>query len=324
MGTRIGYDADMNFNRLDLNLLIAFDALMTEQNVSKAAEKLFIGQSAMSHSLNRLRQALDDPILVRTTRGMKPTARAEALIVPIRKALLDIERTVATPSAFDPKTADHSFVIAATDYSELILLPRLLKKVRELAPGVKIHIRQTREYFPEKKLENGAINIILGFDVSLEAPRRIKQQALFQDVFVSIVSQDHSLMGDTLSLAHYTEMEHILISPTGSEYGIVDQWLSQHQLSRKIVLVVPHFLSAPLIIAQTDMVLTLPYRVAKQFVHMADLKLLQTPVELPSYQLSMIWHPLYEKDPADQWLRQLIKTVSLEIVDAQIPSRYLS
>ena len=313
----------MSLNRLDLNLLIAFDALMTEQNVSKAAEKLFIGQSAMSHSLNRLRQALDDPILVRTTGGMKPTTRAEALIVPIRKALLDIEVTVTSHLAFEPKTAEHRFVIAATDYNELILLPSLLKKVREQAPGVNIHLRQPNEYFPEEELENGTINVALGFDVSLEAPSRIHQQALFHDVFVSIVRKDHPTIGDTLSIEQYTAMEHILISPSGVEDGIVDQWLNQHNLSRKIVLIVPHFLSAPLIIAQTDMVLTLPYRVAEKFVQMAPLKLLHPPIELPRYQLSMIWHPLYEKDPADQWLRKLIKTVSQQIVDTPIPPQYL-
>ncbi len=313
----------MSLNRLDLNLLIAFDALMSEKNVSKAAEKLFIGQSAMSHSLNRLRQALNDPILVRTSKGMTPTARAETLIVPIRKALLEIELTVTTPPLFEPSTAEHCFVIAATDYNELILLPTLLKKVRKLAPGVNIHVRQTNEYLPEDKLENGDINIALGFDISLEAPSRINQQALFHDVFVSIVRKDHPLINDTLSLQQYIEMDHILISPSGSEHGIVDHWLHQHDLSRKIVSIVPHFLSAPLIIAQTDMILTLPYRIAEKFLQMAPLKLLQTPIKLPSYQLSMIWHPLYEKDPADQWLRKLIKTVSQQIVGTPIPPQYL-
>ena len=312
----------MSLNRLDLNLLIAFDALMTEKNVSKAAEKLFIGQSAMSHSLNRLRQALNDPILVRTSGGMRPTSRAKELIVPIRKALLEIEVTISSPPVFDPETAETRFVIAATDYNELILLPSLLKEVCKLAPGVNIHVRQTNEYLPEEELENGSINIALGFDVSLETPSRINQQALFHDVFVSIVRKGHPLIDDTLSLAQYTEMEHILISPSGVETGIVDQWLNQNNLSRKIVLLVPHFLSAPLIIAQTDMILTLPFRIAEKFVQMAPLKLLQTPIELPSYQLSMIWHPLYEKDPADQWLRKLIKTVSQQIVDNPIPPNF--
>lgn len=313
----------MSLKRLDLNLLIVFDALMSEKNVSKAAEKLFIGQSAMSHSLNRLRQALNDPILVRTTKGMKPTTRAETLIIPIRKALLEIELTVTSPPIFEPSTAEHRFVIAATDYNELILLPALLKKVRKLAPGVDIHVRQTNEYLPEDELENGNINVVLGFDVSLEIPSRIHQQALFHDVFVSIVRKDHPVIDDTLSLEQYVKMDHVLISPSGNEYGIVDHWLHQHDLSRKIVSIVPHFLPAPLIIAQTDMVLTLPYRIAEKFLQMAPLKLFQTPVELPSYQLSMIWHPLYEKDPADQWLRELIKSVSQQIVDTPIPPQYL-
>jgi DNA-binding transcriptional LysR family regulator len=313
----------MGLNRLDLNLLVAFDALMTELNVSKAAEKLFIVQSAMSHSLNRLRQTLDDPILVRTTNGMKPTARAQELIEPIRKALLEIEVTITTKSAFEPKTAQQRFVIAASDYNELILLPSLIKMVRGIAPRVDIHVRQPRDYLPEEDLENGNINVALGFDVSLETPSRIHQQGLFHDVFVTLVSESHPVIKDSLSLEQFSAMEHVLISPSGDEQGIVDHWLSQNNLSRNVVLLVPHFLSAPLIIAQTDLALTLPYRVAERFVHMAPLKLLKTPIAFPSYQMSMIWHPLYEKDPAQQWLRTQIQTVGKEIADSPIPPQYV-
>lgn len=312
----------MSLNRLDLNLLLAFDALMAERNVSKAAEKLFIGQSAMSHSLNRLRQAFDDPILVRTSTGMKPTKRAEALIIPIRKALLDIELTVSTPATFEATTDKHRFVIAATDYSELILIPSLVKQVRELAPGVGIHVSQSHNYLPEQELENGAINIALGFDVSLATPSRLQQQGLFYDAFVSIVRKDHPYVANNLSLEQYVNMEHALISPAGHEFGIIDECLGQQNKSRKVVLVVPHFLSAPLIIAQSDLVLTLPYRIAERFAKMTPVKLLPTPVKLPSYQLSMIWHPLFDKDPANQWLRELVKTVSKQIADNQIPTQF--
>lgn len=309
----------MNFNHLDLNLLIAFDALMAEKNVSKAAEKLFVGQSAMSHSLNRLRQTLDDPILVRTMTGMKPTARAEALIIPIRKALLDIELTVSNKPEFEPQTAQHQFTIAATDYNELILLPSLIKKVRELAPGVNILIRQTNEYLPEEALENGSINLVLGFDVNMETPSRIHQQMLFDDVFVSIVRKDHPSINDTLSLEQYIALDHALISPLGEDSGIIDEWLEQNDLSRKVALIVPHFLSAPLIIAHTDMALTLPYRVAEKFAQIAPIKLLPTPIKLPNYPLSMIWHPLYEKNPANQWLREQIAEVGQQIASTSIP-----
>lgn len=313
----------MSLNRLDLNLLVAFDALMTELNVSKAAEKLFIGQSAMSHSLNRLRQTLDDPILVRTTGGMKPTARAQELIEPIRKALLEIEVTVTTKQAFDPNVAQKRFVIAASDYNEMILLPALIKRVRELAPGVELHVRQPSDYLPEAALENGNINVALGFEVSLETPTRLHQQSLFHDVFVTIVRESHPVIDDSLSLEQFIALEHVLISPSGDEHGIVDHWLSQNYLSRKVVLLVPHFLSAPLIIAQTDLALTLPYRVAERFVQMAPLKLLQTPITFPRYQMSMIWHPLYEKDPAQQWIRAQIQTIGQQIADSQIPQQYL-
>jgi DNA-binding transcriptional LysR family regulator len=313
----------MNLNRLDLNLLVAFDALMTELNVSKAAEKLFVGQSAMSHSLNRLRQTFDDPLLVRTTSGMKPTARAQELIGPIRKALLEIEVTVTTKQAFIPQTVQQRFIIAASDYSELIILPSLIKRVRELAPKVDIHVRQPSEYLPEEGLENGNINVVLGFDVSLEAPSRICQQGLFHDALVTIVRESHPTVDNSISLEQYIDLEHALISPSGDDHGIADHWLDQNDLSRNVVLLVPHFLSAPLIIAQTDLALTLPYRVAERFVKMAPLKLLQTPIPFPSYQMSMMWHPLYEKDPAQQWLRAQINTVGQKIAESAIPPHYM-
>lgn len=315
----------MNLSRLDLNLLIAFDALMTELSVSKAANKLFIGQSAMSHSLNRLRQTFDDPILVRTTGGMKPTARAKELIEPIRKALLEIEVAVSTPQAFEPKIAQQGFVIAASDYGELILLPSLLKRMRELAPGVKIQVKRPGEYLLEQELENGSLNVVISFDVSMETSSRIRQQGLFHDFLVSVVREDHPFIVDSLTLEQYIELEHVLISPDGNSHnpGIIDQWLNQRKLSRNVVLYVSHFLSAPLIIAQTDLILTLPYRIAEKLAHMTTLKLLRTPINLPSYQYSMNWHPLYEKDPAQHWLRAQIDKVSRQLADSPIPPQYL-
>ncbi len=315
----------MNLSRLDLNLLIAFDALMTELNVSKAAEKLFIGQSAMSHSLNRLRQTFDDPILVRTTGGMKPTERAKELIEPIRKALLEIEAAVSAKQAFDPLTVRHDFVIAASDYGELILLPSLLKHVREFALGIKIQVKRPSEFLLEQELENGNLSVVISFDASMEISSRIRQQGLFDDFLVSVVRKDHPFIADSVSLEQYIELEHVLISPDGSSHepGIIDQWLSQEKLSRNVVLYVSHFLSAPLIIAQTDLILTLPYRIAEKLAHMATLKLLRTPIDLPSYQYSMNWHPLYEKDPAQQWLRAQIDKVGRQLANSPIPPQYL-
>jgi DNA-binding transcriptional LysR family regulator len=124
-------------------------------------------------------------------------------------------------------------------------------------------------------------------------------------------------------MEQYIGLEHALISPSGDDHGIVDHWLDQYDLSRNVVLLVPHFLSAPLIIAHTDLALTLPYRVAEHFVKMAPIKLLQTPIPFPCYQMSMIWHPLYEKDLAQQWLREQIYTVGQQITESTIPPQYL-
>lgn len=297
----------------DLNLLIAFDLLMQEQNVSRAAERMFISQSAMSHVLQRLRQQLDDPLLVKTPLGMKPTERANALVEPVRAVLRDIERLIRMPEEFDPATSRHSFVIAATDYIEVLLAPRLVRRINSQAPGIDIQFRRTSTGFPAAGLENGEMDVLLGFEVMLKPPKPFHCEKLFDDYMACVVRADHPAVGETLSLEQYLELPHMLISRTGTAGGQVDEWLSERGRERRIALMVSHFLSAPLIVANTDLILALPYLTAEQFVRMAPIKIVPLPIDLPRYDSVMIWHPLREKEPAHRWLREQIREVCQEM-----------
>lgn len=302
-----------NLRMFDLNLLVAFDVLMRELNVTRAAEQMFITQSAMSHILHRLRQQLDDPILVKTPGGMKPTARALALIEPVRALLSETERLIQPPEAFDATTSQRRFVLAATDYLEYLLMPGLSGLIEKMAPGIDLHVKRTESSFPAAQLENGSLDVVLGFTSVLNPPAHLYSQPLFSDQMACVVRQNHPVITKPPSLEDYISVPHMLISRTGSPHGIIDEKLAELGMERRIKLIVPHFLSAPLIVAETDMILSLPYRIAAQFQKHAHLEIFPVPIDLPDYELAMIWHPLRDKDPAHLWLREKIVAVCKSI-----------
>lgn len=302
-----------NLRTFDLNLLLAFDVLMRERNVTRAAECMFVTQSAMSHTLHRLRQQLNDPVLVKSPSGMQPTALALALVEPVRGLLQEMERLLEAPQAFDPATSQRRFTIAATDYMEFLILPELSQSIEQSAPGVDLHIKRTESSFPLAQLENGSLDVVLGFASMLNPPAHLNCEYLFKDRMACVVRRDHPRIKAAPSLAEYLTATHMLISRTGDKLGVIDEKLAETGGERRINCIVPHFLSAPLIVAQTDMILSLPYRLAIAFQKLAPLSIWPVPVNLPDYDLVMIWHPLWEKDPAHGWLREQIRSIGRKI-----------
>jgi DNA-binding transcriptional LysR family regulator len=309
----IGTATMSDLRNFDLNLLVAFDVLMRELNVSRAAEKMFVTQSTMSHILQRLRQQLDDPVLVRTNAGMKPSERAVALVEPVRAILRNVEQVIRPPAEFDPKSSRHRFVIHATDYIEVLLLPPLMARLGTSAPGIDIHFKRTEAAFPTGDLENGDMDVVLGFEAVLKPPVQFRCEKLFDDRMVCVVREDHPEVGSSLTLDEYLALPHMLISRTGIATGLIDDWLAEHGRERRIALVVSHFLSAPLILSGTNMVLSFPKRIAEQFARLAHLKTVPVPIDLPPYNLVMIWHPLNDKEPAHAWLRRQILEICAEL-----------
>ena len=294
----------------DLNLLVAFDLLMQEQNVSRAAERMFVSQSAMSHILQRLRQQLDDPLLIKTPSGMKPTDRALALIGPVKAVLRDVKNLITARVEFDPAKSARRFTIAATDYMDLLVIPALVERIAKDAPGVDIHVKRTETPFPERELEYNDLDVVLGFETVLKPPSVLVVEKLFEDHMTCLVKRDHPANKcDRLTLDEYVSMKHMLISRTGTRVGLIDDWLAERGLERRIALIVPHFLSAPFIVAKTDMLLSLPGRIAERFLTLAPLGVIQVPIDLPAYDLVMVWHPLRENDAAHRWLREQILAV---------------
>jgi DNA-binding transcriptional LysR family regulator len=320
--------------KLDLNLLVAFDALSRERNVTRAAQRTGVTQSAMSHSLARLRELLDDPLLVRGRGGMVLTPRAEALVVPLRSGLSTLGRALAQPASFDAATARRAFRIASPDLFDVLVVPRLLQRICSEAPGIDVVVAPLAERGLVERLESGELDVAVAprvDPVGGAEPERatagLLQSRLFRDRFVCFLRADHpALLAATekrrdaprLSLRAFSELSHALISPSGEGPGFVDQLLAERGLRRRIALRIPHFYAALAIVAKTNLVLTAPHALGYLAPESSGIAMLECPLPLPKHSVNLVWHERYTKDPGHAWLRQLLTDVSR---DLQIGSR---
>jgi len=291
----------MNIRSFDMNLLRAFDALMRERNVSRAAERMALTQPAMSNALNRLRNTLNDPVLVRTSRGMQPTPKALSLEKPIRMALAAIDQSLAPEPEFDPSSSEQTFYIATTDYVELVLLPRLMKHLKQVAPSIKVEIHALGHDIPEAQLEEGEYDFVLARFPEL--PNRLLSEYWRSETLVCLVRSDHPDFGDEISEQEFLQSNQIWVSG-GQRSGMVDQWLKENDLKRNVTLTTPNFLMAPIIVAQSDLLVVIPYEVARQYVDKLPLKIMKLPMELGSFDLDIVWHPFHSGTSAHEWFRQ--------------------
>ncbi len=305
----------MNIRSFDLNLLVTFDAVMRERSVSRAAQALSLTQPAVSNALNRLRQMLDDPLLVRTRQGMEPTPRALELIAPVPRALNELDNCLSTPVSFEPQTSKQRFVIAATDYVALLLLPKLLKLLELQAPGIEVQIKNFGPGNPEDALDSGEFDFAMGrfFDVS----PRLQKQLWLDESLCCLVRQDHPQIKKRMSLKQYLDVGHVWVS-SNERRGMVDRWLQDQGYSRKIVSVIPNYTTAAMVVAETDLALVLPERFAQNFCQLLPVKVLPLPMELGKFEVDIMWHPRHASTPAHQWLRDKLFEVREDIQQAVI------
>jgi len=298
---------DVHLGSVDLNLLVALDALLAERSVTRAAARTGITQSAMSHALARLRTLTEDELLVRGQGGMVPTMRGEALALPVRRALGEIALALAPPPAFDPATAKGKIRIGTSDYGELILLPRLVPRLAREAPGIDLRVLSLLDDL-STPLASGAIDLAIAPLHPDEERSGIYARKLFDERFVCVVRQGHPLADKRLTLARYAAASHALISPRGREGGYVDDALARLGMQRRVAVAVPHFLIAPHLAASSDLLLTLAARIADVLARPLGLAVLATPPELrlEGFTMSIVWHQRTHEAPAQRWLRELI------------------
>jgi DNA-binding transcriptional LysR family regulator len=305
--------SDVHLGSVDLNLLVALDALLEERNVTRAATRTGITQSAMSHALARLRLVFDDELLVRGTGAMLPTTRAEALILPIRRALDEVRRALAGPAVFDPKTATARVVVGTSDYGEIVLLPKVLARLQREAPGIDLHVVNYED--AGTSLAQGTYDFaVTPLRGEHERPGLLARR-LFSERFVCVVRKGHPLADKKLTVARFAAASHALIAPRGKEGGFVDDALARLGLRRRVAVMVPHFLVAPHVVADTDLILTLASRVATLLAKPLGLAILAPPPELKleGFTMSAIWHERTHGDPARQWVRDLFVEVAKTI-----------
>lgn len=298
---------------IDLNLVLALDALLAERHVTRAASRLGITQSAASHALGRLRDLLDDPLLVRGPRGtMMPTPRAQALAPAVHRILTDLSAVLRGDATFDPASARRTFRIGTSDYVELVFLPKLIERVQRVAPNIDLWIHTLTEHGDEA-LAAGTIDVVIGPPRGTARPAGSYEKVLFDESFTCIVRKHHPLADSRLTLPRYCTAAHLLVAPRGTPGGFVDDALTAIGRSRRVALAVPHFLVVPYLIASSDLIATLASRVAAAFADALGLVTMAPPLALPRFQIALAWHERDQDDPPHRWLREQILAVAGEV-----------
>lgn len=301
---------------LDLNLVVAFDALARERSVTRAAERLGVTQSAVSHALRRLRELLGDPLLVRSGNAMLPTPRAEELVAPLRSGLLQLSRALSGPATFDAASARRGFTLASLDLFDLLALPALLAEVRCAAPGVDLSVVSALDRRLPERLETGEVDLAVavqmhvgGQDAAAAPAPGLVRKTLFRDHLMCFVRAGHPMLkqgrgtGRGLTLERYSGLSHALISLAGEGPGVVDLALAERGLRRRIALRIPHFYGALAIVAQSDLVLTAPAALAS-LAREREVVALPAPLPLPEHSVGLIWHERFGNEPGQRWLRE--------------------
>jgi DNA-binding transcriptional LysR family regulator len=304
----------MNIDRIDLNLLRVFNCVFEERNLQRAARRMSLSQSAVSHALGRLREALGDELFVRTAGGMQPTARAGALAAPLREALLQIGAALGN-EPFVPATARRDFVIAASDYVTLLLLERISATLQELAPMVNLVIRPATRIDLAGQLDLGRIDLALG--VFAEIPARFGATPLWTQIDRLAMRAGHPLAGRAISPGALADYPLVAVSLGGAEEGAVDGYLSERGLAResdmfdraalpadvRLRMLLPHALAVPSLLRGSDMLAILPSPLCHYFAGREGLASSELPYPARSRHMQMIWHARNDADPAQAWLR---------------------
>lgn len=299
-----------NLSRLDLNLLVAFDALLTERSVTRAASRVGLGQSAMSHNLARLRTLFGDELLTRGADGMRPTPRAMALADPVRVTLAQIQSAVLQRETFDPATADRVFRIGLADSIEVAVIPVLMERLQASAPGVSLRLRSTNRISILEELDTG--NLDLGIGVFDHGQIHHKRRQLYTDSFLCLFSPEQLKLTPPILLQDYLRWPHVLTSLSDDAHGAVDAALAKRKLRRSIVMTTPDFLAVPFVVRRTRVITTMPSRLARYFSEAFDLATSPVPVDLPRFTISLLWHASFDHDPGHLWLRQTVAGLASE------------
>ena len=304
----------MNLRAIDLNLLVVFDAVMQERNVTRAAGRVGLSQPAMSHALGRLRHALHDELFVRTPQGMAPTPRAELLAEPLRNALQEV-RLALEPMEFDPATSDRTCRITVNNYAAIVLAPPLVAATADAAPLLRLDLRPSGTLDVVDLLDVGDIDLAIGATESVG--ERFNSKLLIEDPFVLVMRRGHPAAEAVLSPSVLAGLSHLQISSSGEDTSFLDAWLGERGLARKLDLRAPNH-SAAAIIAQSDRVAVLSRRIGQSHMRRHPLLIRELPFASPLVRTVMLWHQRLDAHPAHRWLRHRLAEVARPIQAAHV------
>ncbi|WP_291010582.1 LysR family transcriptional regulator [Hydrogenophaga sp.] len=305
--------AERNLRSVDLNLLVIFDALMVEKNLTKVGERHGLSQPAVSKALNRLRHVFSDPLFIRCDRAMQPTQRARELAGPISIALNGISSTLVS-NVFDPSRSQARLRVASIDLYHTALIPSLVKELRQQAPGVSLHFCALDCASIFNELSSGRID--LAFSAARAVPAGFHSAPLWQDHLVTLIGEhfwDRPFTSDVFaSASHVVDAGRVHVSPDGQGSSVVDAMLAARGLKRHIALVLPTAAGLPHIVASTDLIATLPMRIAEGLGKTPGVRVHPLPFDV-QVTPHLVWHERSQLDPIQEWLRSLVKSIAARL-----------
>ncbi len=295
----------LRLRRLDMTQLLIFSELMLHKKQTVVAEKLGLTQSAISHGLKRLREIFEDELFIRKSDGIEPTARA-VLLEPRVLEILQLSRNaLSLDQDFDPAREKRVVRLGGLDYEATVFTTPIMKMLGEEAPGIRVSFRSTAREAALKELGEGSIDIALGYFWGLQKP--FEKIDLFDESYVILAREKHPLLTRELTLERYCEARHLLVSIAGDLHGIVDKTLAKNGLTRNVAGSVPLFFPALATVAQTDLITTIPTRLAHQFAERFALKIMEPPLKLRKFTIGAVWHQRTDTDPALRWFRDKLR-----------------
>ncbi|RZI44400.1 LysR family transcriptional regulator [Herbaspirillum sp. HC18] len=313
----------MSFLTLDLNLLRVFDAVMTEQNLTRAANRLAMTQPAVSNALRRLRDALNDDLLIRTAHGVKPTPRAENLWPAVRRALSELEEAIAPEQNFDIANAQNTFRMAMADATAALWLPALVRSIEREAPKLTIRMVPLTTREPRPMLLRGDIDLAVGFFPGVVAQLAggqgasvspIRHEQLYSGRYVCVMRKEHPLANLELTVDRYCDANHLLVSFSGRAHGLVDEALAKIGRERRILLTVNQFFTAGRVVTTSDLITVLPRHLIASTGTTGALITKELPFDLPEVHIDMLWHERDTRNPAHKWLRGHLSGTTSETI----------
>lgn len=290
--------------RADLELLRVLDAILGEGGVTRAAERLNLSQSAISHSLARLRQMFGDPLLVREGRKLVPTPLARELVAPLRQGLNALDRLVAGAGRFDPATSEAQFTISLRDPTETLMLPAIMGRIARAGRGITLRTVQVRRRNIESALADGTVS--LAVDIALPLADSVRRQKISGDRPAVVMRRGHPALRQSLTLDRYLEQEHVMVTSRKQGPGLEDVELSKRGLSRRIRLRCRNYLAALRVVATSDLVVTMAERYVPLLSGGLKTETVAFPFRVPTLDLYLYWHASADGDAANRWLRGLV------------------